>query len=166
MPVECGEGSIFVVPPSKKNQSPIVFVRAQLRISTVTDLSSDLEPPQIFHYGRSTHLMIRKMGYNLKHGKGLNFGKGRCDFLRNFVPKGKLANYYDKTHRGLGYVTPPTPFQSEDNESVPSRSASSSECESVVSIGMLFKNLSINMTSINKLEHEEAIETFDTEPWD
>jgi len=31
--------------------------------------------------------------------------------------------------------------------------------------GGLFKNLFINMTSINQLEHEEAIETFDAEPW-
>jgi len=30
------------------------------------------------------------------------------------VPKGKPANYYDKTHRGLGYVIPPTPLQSEN----------------------------------------------------
>jgi len=67
------------------------------------------------------------MGYNLQHGKGLNFGKGRRDFLRNFMPKGKPTNYYDKTHRGLGYVTPSTPFQYEDNESIPSHSASSSE---------------------------------------
>jgi len=81
------------------------------------------------------------------------------------VPKGKPVNYYDKTHRGLGYVTPPTLFQSEDNESIPSCSASSSEWESDVSIGMLFKSPSINMTSINRLEHEEAIETFDAEPW-
>ena len=50
--------------------------------------------------------MMRKMGYNLLHGKGLNLGKGRRGFLRNFVPRGKLANYYDNTRRVLGYVTP------------------------------------------------------------
>ena len=110
---------------------------------------------------------MRKMVYNLQRGNGLNFKKGRSDFLRNFVPKGKPINHYDKTHRGLGYVTPPPPtsFQSEDNEPIPSRSASSSEWESDVSTGMLFENLSINMTSINQLEHEEAIETFDAESW-
>jgi len=78
--VECAEGSVFVVPPSKRSQSPIVFGRAQLRRSTVTDSSSDIEPPQFFHYARSTHLMMRKMGYNLQHGKGL-FGKGQHGFL-------------------------------------------------------------------------------------
>ena len=81
------------------------------------------------------------------------------------MPKGKPANYYDKTRRGLGYVTPPTPLQSEDNEFIPSHSAFSSEWESNVSTGMLFRNLSINMTSIDQLEHEEAIETFGAEPW-
>jgi len=92
----------------------------------------------------------------------LNFEKGRCGFLRNFVPKGKPENYYDKTHRGLGYVTPPPPmsFQFEDNKPIPSRSASSSEWELDVSTGTFFKNLSINITLINQLEPEEAIETF------
>ena len=41
MPVECGEESVFVIPPSKRNQSLIVFGRAQLRMSTVTDSSSN-----------------------------------------------------------------------------------------------------------------------------
>jgi len=83
------------------------------------------------------------------------------------MPKGKLTNYYDKTHRGLGYVAPPPPmsFQSEDNKSISSRSASSSEWESDVSTGKIFKNLSVNMTSINQLEPGKAIETFDAEPW-
>ena len=88
--VECAEGSVFVTPPSKRNQSPIIFGRAQLRRSEVTDSSSDSEPPQFFHYARSAQHMMRKMGYNLKHGKGLNFEKGRRDFLCNFVPRGKL----------------------------------------------------------------------------
>jgi len=81
------------------------------------------------------------------------------------VPKRKPKNYYDKTHRGLGYVTPPTPLRSEDNESILSHSASSFEWESDVSTGMLFKNLSVNMTSIDQLEHEDVIEAFDAEPW-
>ena len=81
------------------------------------------------------------------------------------MSKGKPTNYYDKTHRELGYVTPPTPFQSKDNELIPPHSASSSEWKSDISTGMLFKNLSINMTSINQLENDEAIETFDAEPW-
>jgi len=65
----------------------------------------------------------------------------------------------------LGYVTPPTLFQSEDNESIPLHSATSSEWESDVSVGILFKNLSTNMILIYQLEHEEAIKTFDAKPW-
>jgi len=56
--VEHGEGSVFVIPPSKRSQSPIVFGRAQPRMSAVTDSSSDSEPPQFFHYARSAHLMM------------------------------------------------------------------------------------------------------------
>ena len=108
--------------------------------------------------------MMRKMGYNLQRGKGLNFRKGRRGLLQTFVPKGKPTNYYDKICKELGYVTPPTLLQSEDGESLPSHSATSSEWESDVSMGMLFKNLFVNMTSIDQLEHEEAIEMFDAEP--
>ena len=80
------------------------------------------------------------------------------------MPKGKPANYYDKTRRELGYVTPPpsTSIRSEDNKLIPSRSTSSSEWESDVSVGAMFENLSVNMTSSNHLEPEEAI---DIEPW-
>jgi len=107
------------------------------------------------------------MRYSLQRGSGLNFGKRRRGFLRNFVPKGKQANYYDKTRMGLGYVTPPPPttFQSKDNKLILSRSASSSEWESDISVRMLFKNLSVSMTSISQLEHGEAIKTFDAESW-
>ena len=65
------------------------------------------------------------------------------------MSKGKLANYYDKTRRGLGYVIPPTPLQSEEDKSFPSYSSTSSEGESDVSVGVLFKNLFVNITSIN-----------------
>jgi len=93
-------GSVLVVPPSKKGQSPIIFGRTQLQRSMATDSSSDSENPQFFHYARSAQHMMRKMRYSLQYGNGLNFEKGRRGFLRNFVPKGKPANYFDKTHRG------------------------------------------------------------------
>ena len=62
--------------------------------------------------------------------------------------------------QGLGYVTPPALFQPEEDESLLSHFSISSEWESDV----FFKNLFVDMTSINQLEHEEAIETFETEP--
>ena len=86
-PVENGEGSAFVIPPSKRSQSPIVLGRVQPRMSAVTDSGSDSEPPQIFYYARSAHHMMRKMGYNLQYGNGLNFKRGRYGLLRAFVPK-------------------------------------------------------------------------------
>ena len=104
------------------------------------------------------------MGYSLQRGNGLNFKKGRHDFLHNSVPKGIPVNYYDKTRRGLGYVTPPsfTSVQPKDNKPIPSRSASSSEWDSDVSVGTMFENLFVNMTLSNHLEPAEAI---DIEPW-
>jgi len=65
----------------------------------------------------------------------------------------------------LGYITPPAQYQSEGDESLPSHFSSLSEWESDVSVGVLFKNLFVNMTSINQLEKEEAIETLDADPW-
>jgi len=163
-PVESIEGSILVVPPSKEGQLPIIFGKAQLRRSTAADSSSDSDAPQFFRCARSAHHMMRKMGYNLQHGKGLNFRKGRCVFLRNFVPRGKLVNYYDNTHRELGYVThtPPATVQFKDDKPIPSHSASSSEWDSVVSVGTMFESLMVNMTSSSQLE---PTETTDEEPW-
>ena len=49
------------------------------------------------------------------------------------------------TRRGLGYVTP-TPsatVQSEDNKPIPSHSVSSSEWDSDVSVGTVFKELTV-----------------------
>ena len=64
-PLENGEGFVFVVPPSKKNQSSIVFGRVQPRISAVTDSCLDSEPSQFFHYTLLAHHMMRKWGYDL-----------------------------------------------------------------------------------------------------
>ena len=162
--VENGEGSVFVVPPSKKNQSLIVFGRVQPWMSAVIDPGSYSEPSQFFYCVRSAHKMMRRMGYNLQRGNGLNFRRGRRGLLWTFVLKGKPADYYDKTRRRLGYITSPARSQSEEDESLPLHSSSSSEWESDVSVGVVFKSLFVNMTSINQLEQEEVIETFDTEP--
>ena len=104
--MESVEGAVLVIPPSKEGQLPIIFGRAQPGGSTAADSSPDSDTPQFFHYARSARHIMKKMGYSLKHGEGLNFGKGRRSLLRNFMPKGKPANYYDNTRRGLGYVTP------------------------------------------------------------
>ena len=90
------------------------------------------------------------MGYDLSHGEGLNFGKGHCIPLQPFVPKGKLANYYNQGRRGLGYVTPPTMFDSEvESDYCPlSHSSESSNWDSNVTVGAAFKDLSVNMTLI------------------
>jgi len=79
------------------------------------------------------------------------------------VRKWKPANYYDKTYRGFGYVTPPphTTVQSKDNKLISSRSTSSYKWESDVSVGKMFENLTVNITSSSPLEPAEAT---DVEP--
>jgi len=48
--VECMEGSVFVIPPSKRSQSPIKFGKALPRRFMITDSISDAESPHFFHY--------------------------------------------------------------------------------------------------------------------
>ena len=52
--------------------------------------------------------------------------------------------------------------QSKDDEPISSHSASSSEWDSDVSVGVMFENLTVNMTSSGQLEPAEAT---DEEPW-
>ena len=78
MHIEDNEGSVFIIPPTKRDQSPIIFDRSQARATTSRESDDDLEPPQFFHYTRSAHCMMKRMGYSLNLGDGLNFDKGRC----------------------------------------------------------------------------------------
>ena len=77
MHIQDNEGSLFIVPPCKRDQSPIVFGRGRVQALTSRESDDDLEALQFFHYAWSTHYMMKRMGYNLNHGDGLNFGKGR-----------------------------------------------------------------------------------------
>jgi len=107
------------------------------------------------------------MGYDLTSGLGLNFGKGRRTLLRSFVPKGKALDYFHRTRRGLGYVSTPILSASESEESLyHNHSSSTSSWESDVSVGDIFKDLSVNMvsTSHQKNEDEEIIQSY-KDPW-
>ena len=100
MHVEDSERSIFVISSSKKNQSLIIVGRVQPRITISRDSDEDLETLELFHYALSVHCMMKRMGYDLCRGDGLNFGTGRRIPLQSFVLKGKPANYYDQTRKG------------------------------------------------------------------
>ena len=77
MHIEDNEGSVFIVSPTKRDQSLIIFGRSQARATTFRESDDDLEPPQFFHYARSAHCMMKRIGYSLNRGDGLIFGKGR-----------------------------------------------------------------------------------------
>ena len=146
--IEDGDRAIFIVPPSQKDQSLIIFDRINSQISTSVISDKDLESPQFFHYAWPARHMMKRMGYDLSRREGLNFEKVQCILLQPFVPKGKSANYYNQTHKGLRYVTSTTTSDSVEESSVPSHSLDLSNWESDVSVGAIFKNLSINMTLI------------------
>ena len=136
------DGSVFVVPSFKKDQSPIIFGRVRHWITTSNDSDEDLEPPQFFQYTRSAHRMMKEMRYDLRCGEGLNFEKGWLIPLQPFVPKGKPANYYDQTHRGLGYIISSVQSDSESEKPLPSNSSDSSSWESDVSVELRSRNSS------------------------
>ena len=78
-----------------------------------------------------------------------------------------FCNHQNTLNKGDCNLGPtlPTPLPSKEGKSFPTYSSTSSQWESDVSVGVLFKDLFINMTSIDQLEHEEIIETFDAKPW-
>jgi len=75
MQIEEDDGSVFIVPSSKKGQSPIISCRMHPRIATPVDSHEDLKPSQFFHYAPSTQRMMKKMGYDLRRTESLNFDK-------------------------------------------------------------------------------------------
>ena len=110
---------------------------------------------------------MKCMGYDLTNRPGLNFGKGRRTLLRSFVPKGKAPDYYHRTRRGLGYVSTPVPSASDSGGlSGHNYSSGTSSWDSDISVGNIFRDLSVNMASTSHLEVkvEEMIQS-DTDPW-
>ena len=85
---------------------------------------------------------MKEMGYELRRGEILNFGKRRHIPLKFFVPKGKPVKYYDQTRRGLGYINPSAQSDLEFDRPLLSHSSDSSEWESNVSVGLPSRNSS------------------------
>ena len=159
--------SVFLVPARRKGQRPILFGRISSEPTPYEESEGEEEPPQFNHYEPKTLKMMKRMGYDLINRPGLNFGKGRRSLLRSFVPKGKAPDYYHQTRRGLGYVSTPVPSASDSEEpSGHDHSSGTSSWESDVSVGNIFKALSVNMASTSHLEDEdkEMIQS-DTDPW-
>jgi len=142
------QGSFFEVPARRKDQKLILFGRVKSKSMTCEDSESKTELPQFSHYESNLFRMMENMGYDLTSGPGLNFGKGRRTLLRFFIPKGKAPDYYHRTRKGLGYVSTPILLASESEESLyHDHSSGTSLWESEVSVGNIFKDLSVNMVS-------------------
>ena len=107
---------------------------------------------------------MKKMGYDLRHGEGLNFGKGRRSLLRNFCQKGSLqitmiihAGGWDTLHPHCQQR-----FNSKTTNQFHRIPPHPPSGDSDVSVGVMFKNLTVNMTSSSQLEPAEAT---DEKPW-
>ena len=156
-----------MVPARRKGQKPILFGRISSEPTPHEESEGEEESPQFGHYEPKALRMMKRMGYDLTSRPGLNFGKGRRTLLRSFVPEGKAPDYYHQTRRGLGYVSTPAPSASDSGgSSGHSYSSGTSSWESDVSVGNIFRELSVNMVSTGHLEDgdEEMIQS-DTDPW-
>ena len=65
----------------------------------------------------------------------------------------------------MGYATLPPQSEPGTDGSLPSQSSDSSSWDFDGSVGVVFKKLFANMTSINQMEQEEDIEPFDADLW-
>jgi len=99
---------------------------------------------------------MKRMGYSLNRGNCLNFGKKWGIPLQLFVKEGKPTNYCDLTRKGLGYLTPSPQIESESDKSLPSWSSDLSSWNFDISLGVVFKKLFANMTSIGQAEQEKT----------
>ena len=107
--------------------------------------------------------MMERMRYDFTKESGLNFGKGKRALLHSFVLKAKDPDYYHKTRRGLGYVSKPVSLDHESEKEVYHDSSSAtSSWDSDVSIGDIFRSLSVNMVSTSHLK-ENGGNTFESE---
>ena len=126
-------------------------------------LRGNSESPQFFHYGQKSHHMMERMGYDLTKESDLNFRKRKWALLRSFVRKGNDPDYYHKTRNGLGYVSTLVSSDPDSEKEVYHDSLSAtSSWDSDVSIGNIFRSLSVNMTSTSHVEDDRE-DTFKSE---
>ena len=106
---------------------------------------------------------MERIGYDLTKESGLNFGEGKRALLRSFVPKGKDLDYYYKIRKGLGYVsTPVSSDPDSEKEAYHDSSSATSSWDSDISVGNIFRSLSVNMVSTSHLE-DDGENTFKSE---
>ena len=145
--------SVFMVLTRHKGQKLILFGRIKSELMSHKDSESENESPQFYHYEPNVLRIMESMGYDLTNGPGLNFGKGRRTLLQSFIPKGKTTDYYNRTRRGLGYMSTHISSASESEESLyHNHSSGITSWESDVSVGNIFRELSVNMVSTSHLE--------------
>jgi len=108
----------------------------------------------------------REYGMWLDEEVWLKLRQRRQTLFRSFVPKRKAHDYCHKTQRGLGYISTPIPLTSESEDSLNyDHSLGTSSWESDVSVGGVFKELSVNMASTSHPEEDEEMIQSDTNFW-
>ena len=102
--------------------------------------------------------IMERWGYRFEDKEGLNYGKGRKTPLEVCGARGV------KDHRGLGYSTTPDQSDVDSNPLVRyDHSSDTSSFSSDVSVGTLFKPVSVNMVSAQPEPDDDEIELINTE---
>jgi len=74
--IEDERKAIYIIPSRGKDQSPIIFGKARQKYPTVLESDKDSDAPQFHHYNPNGVHIMKKMGYDVQKGQGLNFDKG------------------------------------------------------------------------------------------
>ena len=155
----------------KGKGKPICFGKVKPEQLKRASSEEDDGVPQFHYHEPNSKYLMKRMGYNFNEKQGLNFGKGRRTPIRmSLTPEGKPPDYYQKTGRGVGYITPPPVSENEiSNYLRHDQSSGISSYESDVSIGPFFKNLTVNMVSTSHPDEdaggdEELMESTN-DPW-
>lgn len=113
--------------------------------------------------------MMKRLEYDFKSKPRLNFRKRRRTIPLAKVPKGKHVDYYNKTKRGLGYVTLiSSEYEPEFVESFfKDHSFDNFSWDFDTSVGTLFTSRSVNMLSAGQREDEkkDAMLHSENDPW-
>ena len=127
-----------------------------------TYFDEDLEPSQFFHYAWShdeRNVIRLMMNWRPELWKRMTHPS------TTFHTRRKVGQLLWSDSQGLGYTTPSVQSDLKSKKPLLSHSSYSSGWESDVSMGVAFKKLFISMISTSKVEVEEDIGPFNTDPW-
>lgn len=140
----------------------VLFGKFEAEVKVIEPSEAEEEPLDFYQpYSKVVYIM-KNIGYNFKD----KLWQGSSNSLPSAL-KGKSIDYYEKTKRGLGYVSNSFSLASKFDDSIcHNHSCSTLSGDSDYGIGVLFKGLMVNMASISHLDDDkDRILQSKDDPW-